>query len=57
MLYKAPQGADLLSYGTGSTRGIARGQCQGPQEQETWAVRKQNPIQLEGKCELKNSWG
>ena len=57
MLYKAPEGLDPLSQWTGSIGGIVRGQCQGPCEWETWAVHKQNPIQLEGKRELKNSWG
>lgn len=32
-------------------------QCPGPRKWETWAVRKQNPILLEGKRKLKNSWG
>lgn len=49
VLYKAPQGPDPLSWGIM--------ECQGPWEWETWVVYKQNPIQLEGKCKLKNTWG
>lgn len=57
VLYKAPQGPDPLSGETGGTGGTVGVQCPGPRKWETWAVRKQNPILLEGKRKLKNSWG
>jgi len=44
-----------LPGGTGGTGGIAEGQCPGLWGRETWAARKQNPIQLEGKRERRNS--